>query len=193
MRAVLLREFGQPRVLVAEEVPDPVARPGQALIRVVAASVVFVGTKVRGGKGRSPALRPTLPVIPGNGVGGVVIGVGSGVDHALIGSRVVATTGGTGGYAELAAVDAAELLRVPEGLEFADGVALLADGRTAVGLVRATAPQAGEWVLVEAAGGGVGSLLVQLVRNSGARVIAAASSQDKLRLAQRLGADVTVD
>jgi NADPH2:quinone reductase len=193
VRAVVLREFGQPRVLVTEEVSDPVVGPGQALIRVAAASVVFVETQVRAGNGPNPALAPTLPVIPGNGVGGAVISVGSGVDQALIGSRVVATTGGTGGYAELAAVDAAELLAVPDGLDLADAVALLADGRTAVGLVRATAPQAGEWVLVEAAGGGVGSLLVQLVRNCGARVIAAASSQDKLRLAQRLGADVAVD
>ncbi|WP_344926267.1 zinc-binding dehydrogenase, partial [Streptosporangium carneum] len=193
MRAVLVREFGPPEVLVAEEVPAPVAGPGQALVDVAVASITFVETQIRAGKGPTPAHRPELPMIPGNGVGGAVVGVGPDVDRALIGSRVVSTTGGSGGYAETAAVDAADLIPIPEGVRTTDAVALLADGRTAVGLVRGAAPLAGEWVLVEAAGGGVGSLLVQLSHAAGARVVAAASGQAKLSLAERFGAEVTVD
>jgi NADPH2:quinone reductase len=132
-------------------------------------------------------------MIPGNGVGGRVSEVGPAVDQALLGRLVVSTTGGSGGYAELVAVEAAGPIAVPDGLGLAEAVALLADGRTALALVRLAAPQAGETVLVEAAAGGVGSLLVQLARNAGARVIGVAGGPRKLALAAELGADVTVD
>jgi NADPH:quinone reductase len=193
VRAVLLRAFGAPDVLVAEEVADPVAGPGQVLIEVAAASVVFIETQVRAGNAPTPAHRPTLPVIPGNGVGGVIREVGPGVDGGLLGARVVSTTGGRGGYAELVAVDATEPIEVPDGLDVDVATALLADGRTAVGLSRAAGPASGEWVLVEAAGGGLGTLLVQLATAAGARVVAAASSPAKLRAAIEAGAEVTVD
>src|SRR5882757_6083971 len=98
MRAVLLREFGPPANLVAEDVPDPVAESGQALIRVAAASVVFIDTQLRAGHSPNPAYQPALPVILGNGVGGTVVEVGAGVDAGIVGSRVVSTTGGSGGY-----------------------------------------------------------------------------------------------
>ncbi|RMI36984.1 zinc-binding dehydrogenase [Streptomyces triticirhizae] len=193
MQAVMLREFGPPEVLVTEQVPDPVAKPGQALVAVQAVSVTFVETQIRAGRGPTPAHRPSLPVIPGNGVGGVVTGVGEGVERGLLGARVVTTTGGSGGYAGLVAVDAAELIPVPEGLRVTDATALLADGRTAMLLSRTAAPGPGEYVLVEAAGGGVGSLLVQLAAARGAHVIAAAGGAAKLRLAERLGARSAVD
>jgi NADPH2:quinone reductase len=193
MRAVMLRTFGPPEVLVVEEVPDPVAGPGQALVEVEAVSVVFIDTQIRAGNPPMPALRPEFPVIPGNGVGGVVVDVGEGVDRALVGTRVVTTTGGRGGYAELVAVDAGEPVPIPDGLEVATATALLADGRTAIGLTRTARVGVGEWVLVEAAGGGVGSLLVQLARNAGARVVGAASTPEKLRVAAEAGAEVTVD
>lgn len=193
MRAILLKAFGPPDALVPEDVPDPVAGPGQALIRVSAVSITLIDTAIRAGNGPTPAHRPALPVIPGNGVGGTVIAVGDAVDTSLIGRRVVSTTGGSGGYAELVAVDAAEPIPVPDGLRLTDAVALLADGRTALALVRAVPPAPGEWVLVEAAGGGVGSLLVQLVARGGARVIAAARGARKLELARELGAELAVD
>lgn len=193
MRAVVLRAFGPPDVLAVEEVADPVAGPGQVLIEVAAASVVFVETQVRAGNAPTPAHLPSVPVILGNGVGGVIREAGPGVDSGLLGARVVSTTGGRGGYAELAAVDAAEPIVVPGALGLDVATALLADGRTAVGLTRAAQPEAGEWVLVEAAGGGVGNLLVQLAAAAGARVVAAASSPAKLRAAATAGAEVTVD
>jgi NADPH2:quinone reductase len=190
MRAVVLREFGGPEMLVAEEVPDPVPGPGQVLIKVAVAGVTFVETQVRADRGPR---RAELPAILGNGVAGTVTAVGEGVAESLIGTRVVSTLGGYGGYAELAVADAGDLIPIPEGVSPEHAVALLADGRTAIGLFRAAAPQKGEWVLVEAAGGGVGSLLVQLAAAAGARVIGAAGSPAKRELARRLGAELTVD
>jgi len=138
-------------------------------------------------------MAPALPAVLGNGVGGVVLAVGEGVDPALAGRRVVTTTGGTGGYAERVAVDADLPIEVPAALDLRDTVALLADGRTALSLIEAAAVQPGERVLVEAAAGGVGSLLVQLARNAGAHVVAAAGGERKLALPRELGAETAVD
>jgi NADPH2:quinone reductase len=193
VRAVVIREFGPPGVLVPAEVPEPELAAGQALIDVEIANVTFVETQVRAGKAPNPAMLPELPAIPGNGVGGTLTAVGDGVDPELIGARVVSSTGGTGAYAELVAVDAAGVITVPDELELADAVALLADGRTALALMRGAEVQSGETVLVEAAAGGVGSLLVQLSRNAGATVVAAAGGENKLALAAELGADLAVD
>jgi NADPH:quinone reductase len=193
MRAIVMSAFGPPSVLAPAEVPEPVAGAGQAVVEVEYAGVTFVETQVRAGRAPNPAMTPRLPAIPGNGVGGVVIAAGEGADPALLGTRVVTTTGGAGGYAERVAVPVAGLVAVPDGLGMADAVALLADGRTALALVRSLAPSAGETVLVEAAAGGVGSLLVQLAAGAGARVIAAAGGRRKVQLALGLGAARGVD
>jgi NADPH:quinone reductase len=190
MRAVWLRETGGPEALVPGEAPDPVAGPGQALIEVELANITFVETQLRAG---TAPFSLDLPVIPGNGVGGVVAAAGGGVGEALVGRRVVSSLGGSGGYAELAVVDVGGIVEVPDGVELDAAVALLADGRTATSLVRAAAPQAGERALVEAAAGGVGSLLVQLSVSAGAVVIAAAGGERKLELARSLGAEHAVD
>lgn len=185
-----LREFGGPEVLVEEDTPDPVAGPGQALIEVAFANITFVETQLRAGGGPWAA---SLPMIPGNGVGGVIKAVGADVDRRLIGMQVVSATGGSGGYAERVAVNAGGVFEVPDGLALDDAVALLADGRTAMMLIHATRPRAGERVLVEAAAGGVGTLLVQLARAAGARVIAAVGGARKGEVARGLGADVVID
>jgi NADPH2:quinone reductase len=106
---------------------------------------------------------------------------------------VVSSTGGTGGYAELASVSSAAVIPIPDGVAMSDAVALLADGRTAVALIDQAKIRPGEIVLVEAAAGGVGSLLVQLAKRAGAIVVAAAGGGRKLELARALGADVAVD
>ncbi|NKZ03880.1 zinc-binding dehydrogenase [Actinomadura latina] len=192
MRAVWLTEFGGPEVLVPGEAPDPVPDEGQVLIEVEFVNITFVETQMRSGGGPAPVkLEP--PVIPGNGVGGVVAKVGAGVDGGLVGRRVVSSTGGTGAYAEKAAVDAKGLFEVPDGLALDDAVALLADGRTAAMMVSAAAPRPGERVLVEAAAGGVGTLLVQLAKMRNATVVAAAGGARKTEAAMRLGADEAVD
>jgi NADPH2:quinone reductase len=106
---------------------------------------------------------------------------------------VVTALGGKGGYAELAAAPATGLIEIPNGLLLREAVALLADGRTALGLVDLVQVSSGDTVLVEAAAGGVGSLLVQLARNAGARVVALASRERKLEVARSLGADQVFD
>ncbi|WP_131738546.1 zinc-binding dehydrogenase [Actinomadura roseirufa] len=191
MRAVWLREFGGPEVLVPGEAPDPVAGDGQVLVDVEFANVTFVETQFR--SGAASPFRAEPPLVPGNGVGGVVVDVGAGADPALKGRRVVSATGGSGGYAARAAVDAAGLYPVPDGLALDEAVALLADGRTAAMLVRAAAPRPGERVLVEAAAGGVGTLLVQLAKAAGAVVVGAAGGGPKADVARGAGADEVVD
>jgi NADPH:quinone reductase len=191
MRAVLLSEFGPPSVLVPAEVPSPVAGDGRVLIDVAYANITFVETQFRA-TGFGP-FSGELPVIPGNGVGGVVTEAGRGVDESWVGRRVVTSTGGAGGYAERVAVNAEVLFPVPDGLALDDAVALLADGRTAAMLVESAGIRAGERVLVEAAAGGVGTLLVQLARAAGAEVVAAACGERKLAVARDLGAAAAVD
>jgi NADPH:quinone reductase len=193
IRAVVLRAFGPPVGLVVEEVPDPVAGPGQALIRVGIANITFVETQVRAGQAPHPSMLPPLPAVLGNGVGGTVAAVGGGVDPELLGRRVVSTTGGSGGYAELAVVDAGGLVEVPQELGLADAVALLADGRTALALMRLAKVRVGERVLVEAAAGGVGSLLVQMAGRAGATVVATAGGPAKVSLAKERGAMIAID
>ncbi|MFC0029815.1 zinc-binding dehydrogenase [Micromonospora chaiyaphumensis] len=191
MRAVWLREFGGPEVLVPGPAPDPVPGPGQVLVEVAHANITFVETMFRA-TGFGP-FAATLPVIPGNGVGGTITGVGPDVDPARIGRRVVSTTGGTGGYAERVAVDQGAPILVPDGLALDAAVALLADGRTALMLARATGLRPGERVLVEAAAGGVGGLLTQLATAAGARVVAAAGGPRKVALLRERGLDAAVD
>ena len=137
MRAVVLNQFGPPSELVSAELPDPLPGPGQVVVAVEAASITFVETQIRAGHPPHPSMSPALPVVLGNGVGGVVAAVGADVDASLIGRRVVATTGGSGGYAEQAVVQAADLIDVPAGLAVRDATALLADGRTALALTDA--------------------------------------------------------
>ncbi|QKW22846.1 zinc-binding dehydrogenase [Kitasatospora sp. NA04385] len=191
MRAVWLKEFGGPEVLVAGVATDPVPGAGQVLVEVAHANLTFVETQFRA-TGLGP-FTTALPMVPGNGVGGTVTALGPGVDAGWLGRRVVSSTGGSGGYAELAAVPADGLYPVPEGLALDAATALLADGRTARLLLETAAPASGERVLVTAAGGGVGSLLVQLATAAGAHVVAAAGGSRKLDLAAELGAAETVD
>lgn len=172
--------------------PDPVPAPGEVVVDVTAAGITFVETQLRAGRPPRPEMAPELPVVLGNGVGGVVSAVGPDTDQALIGRRVVTSTGGSGGYAERAAAAVANLTDVPDGVSLTDAVAMLADGRTAMALIRAAAPGPGMTVLVEAAAGGVGSLLVQLAINAGAEVVAAAGSARKAAVAKELGATIAV-
>jgi NADPH2:quinone reductase len=189
----MLSAFGPPSALTPVDLPDPVPGPGQVVVDVAFASITFVETQVRAGHPPNPAMAPRLPAVLGNGVGGVVIAAAEGTDPGLAGARVITATGGSGGYAERVAVPAGGLIVIPAALAVDDAVALLADGRTALALADAAQLRPGDTVLVEAAAGGVGSLLVQLARRAGARVIAAAGGQRKLDVARGLGADLGVD
>jgi len=194
MKAVQLSRTGAPEVLETVDIPTPIPGPGEVLVRVHAAGVNFFETLVRQGR---YAEAPVLPMVPGVEVAGVVEALGAGVEPELLGARVAvplfAAGRGSGGYAAYVAVDSAYAFRIPDSLSFEDAVALLVQGLTALFLLRQSPPD-GKTVLVTAAGGGVGSLLVQLARRAGATtVIAAAGSPEKLALARKLGADLAID
>jgi NADPH:quinone reductase len=191
MRAVWWTRIGPPGVLVPGEAPDPHPGNGQVQIRVALAGVSFIETLARAGRAPRAMVQP--PAILGNAVGGTIVAVGEGVDRGRVGERVVSSTGGSGGYAELAVAEAADAIPVPDGLSLTDAVALLTDGRTAMGLHLRAAPKPGETVLVTSAGGGLGILLTQLATAAGARVVATAGSAGKLELARRQGAEVAID
>ena len=193
MRAVQAIEFGPPGVLVPSELPEPhAAGPGQVVVGVKFAPVLFLDTQIRAGWGRD-WFPVTPPYTPGAGVAGEITSVGQGVDPEWLGRRVVADTPEGGGYLERAAAGVGRVVAIPEALGTAEAAALMHDGRTAMGLVEVAAVRPEEWVLVLGAGGGLGILLVQLARGAGARVIGAARGKRKLDLARELGASVVVD
>lgn len=192
MRVVRVTGFGGPELLVPGEAPDPVAGPGQVVVDVSVASMTFVETQIRRGVDRWHE-RPRLPYVPGGLVAGMVIMTGDRVDPAWLGRRVVAGTGETGGFAERAVAPAEDLFPVPDGLSLPDAAALYSDGSTAQGLVERAGIRPGDRVLVEAAAGGVGTLLVQLCLAAGAQVIGAARGPRKLEVVRQIGADAAVD
>ncbi|HET7566751.1 MAG TPA: zinc-binding dehydrogenase [Gaiellaceae bacterium] len=174
MRAALLREVGGPFELA--ELPDPEA-DGSTLVRVRAAGVNFADVLIR--RGRYPQM-PELPAVLGSEVAG----------ELEDGTRVMAFSGGGGGYAELAAVDPASVVPLPEHASFAEGAAFLLVFLTAyVPLTRQARVREGSTVLVYAAAGGVGTAAIQVARALGARVVAAAGSAEKLALCRELGAE----
>jgi NADPH:quinone reductase len=192
MRAMQAMEFGPPDVLAPVELPEPTAGPGQVVVGVEFAPVLFLDTQIRAGWGRE-WFPVTPPYTPGSGVAGEITSVGPGVDPGWAGRRVVADTPEGGGYLERAVASVDGLFAIPDALGTAEAAALLTDGRTAIGLAELADCRLGEWVLVLGAGGGLGILLVQLAHGAGARVIGAARGQRKLDLARDLGASVVVD
>lgn len=195
MRAVEVARFGGPDVLELRQLPDPSPGPGQVVVATSACDVLFVDTMIRSGRGVGYfPIRP--PYVPGNGVGGTVAAVGAGVDAGWRGRPVVAHTGGpggTGGYAELAAVDLEACAAVPDGVNLLDATAVQADGTTALRVLEKTAPQQGEWALVLAAAGGMGILLVQLLAARGMKVVGAARGSKKRDVVSAAGATAVID
>jgi NADPH2:quinone reductase len=192
MQAATVGRFGGPEVLVASEVPDPVAGPGEVVIDVAFADVLWVEAMIRRGGG-GEFFDVTPPYVPGNGVAGRVGEVGDGVDPAWIGRDVVAHTGERGGYAERVVVAAQRLSAVPPGLALRDAAALLHDGPTALALFEGNRVGAGDAVLVVGASGGLGIVSVQLAPARGARVVAVARDERKLARIRQLGADAVID
>jgi NADPH:quinone reductase len=181
MKAIQITKFGGPEVLQHVELPDPEPADGEVPVRVARAGVNFADTH----QARDDYLAPAqLPMIPGLEVSGTTPD----------GRRVAALLGG-GGYAELVAVPEAYLVPVPDEVSDDQAAGLLLQGLTAWATLKVSAHlEEGESVLVHAAAGGVGTLAVQLAKRLGAgRVVGVASSADKRELAQRLGADATVD
>ncbi|PSL56918.1 NADPH2:quinone reductase [Saccharothrix carnea] len=191
MLAVRLHAFGS--ALRCEEVEDPSPGPGQVRIAVRAAGVHLVDSVIRRGISEWVPL-PDLPTVPGSEVAGVVDAVGSGVAESWLGERVVTQLGlAGGGYAELAVREVGALHVIPDGLGFAAAVAMICTGSTALGVVDAAAPAPDDVVVVTAAAGGVGTMVVQAASRAGALVVGLAGCREKRQAVLRAGAAIAVD
>lgn len=190
MKAVLCKAFGPPEELSVEEVPVPQPGPGQVRIRVQAAGVNFPDLLMIQGLYQ---FRPPFPFSPGGEVAGTIDALGEGVQGLSLGQPVIASCG-HGGFAQAVVVDAARLLPVPPGMDPVTAAGFpTAYGTSYHALVDRAALQAGEWLLVLGAGGGVGLAAVEIGKALGARVVAAAATEDKLRACRDHGADATIN
>jgi NADPH:quinone reductase len=185
MQAIIVHALGGPEVMALHTRATPAPGPGEVLVHLYAIGVNFSDTERR----RGVYDAPSLPWTPGNEAAGVVEGTGPGVDPGWLGRRVAFWAPRTSGtYAEYAAAPVAALFALRDDLSFSLGAALPAQGLTAYGLshvVTALAP--GQTALVHAAAGGVGALLVQLLRRRGVRVFGTASTPAKQELVGALG------
>ncbi|MFF4153393.1 zinc-binding dehydrogenase [Streptomyces sp. NPDC001651] len=194
MHAIRLHAFGPAENLAYEETADPRPAPGQVRIAVRAAGVHLLDAALREGF-QGPAPEPTrLPTIPGREVAGVVESLGEGVAALWLGKRVVAHLGfAPGGYAELAVTDVERVHEIPENLDFAQAVAMIGTGRTALGIVQFAAFGPDTVAVIPAAAGGIGTLLVQYAKNAGAVVVGLAGGPEKTARVRENGADLAVD
>ncbi|GAA2679386.1 zinc-binding dehydrogenase [Streptomyces aculeolatus] len=194
MHAIRLHAFGPAENLLYEKTDDPVPGPGQVRIAVAAAGVHLLDSFLREGRSGGPMPPAELPTIPGREVAGTVESVGEGVDADWLGRRVVAHIGLVpGGYAELTVTEAERLHELPDSLDAAEAVAMIGTGRTTMGYLHFAALTPDDVVVVTAAAGGIGSLLVQYARNLGAYVVGLAGGPEKAARVRDLGADTAED
>lgn len=190
MRAVVCNQIGSPKNLQVEERDDLVVGPGQVVVDVEACGVNFVDVLMVQGLYQ---VKPDPPFVPGSEVAGRVAQVGAGVEGVSLGDRVVAMPG-LNGFAEQVGAAARTLLPVPEGLDMPTAACFVQSYCTGLfALDRRAGLQSGETLLVLGAAGGVGLAAIDLAKAMGARVIAAASSEEKLALCRERGADETID
>ncbi|MBS1792827.1 MAG: quinone oxidoreductase [Acidobacteria bacterium] len=187
MKAIRVHELGEADVMTLEEIDKPVPNADEVLIKVAAAGINYADTMMRSG---NYLTKPPLPFTLGYEAAGTIEAVGEAVAGLAVGQRVLATVL-SGGYAEFATAKANQTIPIPDELGFGEATALLVQGLTALGLLNETEP--GQTILVHAAAGGVGTLLVQLAKYKGLKVIGTASSQQKLELIAGLGADFAID
>jgi NADPH2:quinone reductase len=190
MKAVLCKQFGPPDSLAIEELPSPRAGAGEVVISVKAASLNFPDVLIIQNKYQ---FKPPLPFSPGSELAGVVKEVGAGVGAFKAGDRVMAFTT-YGAFAEEVKTEASRLIPLPPNMDFVTGAAfLLTYGTTDHALRDRAALAAGETLLVLGAAGGVGLAAIEIGKALGARVIAAASSEEKLAVCREHGADATIN
>lgn len=186
MKAVLSKAVGGPETLVLEEVADPVAEPGKVVLNIKACGVNYPDVLMIQDMYQ---FKPPRPFSPGGEVAGVIEAVGEGVTNVKAGQRVLASTG-SGGMAQKAAVDAHRVVPIPDSMPFDEAAAfMMTYGTSYYALKDRGELKAGETLLVTGAAGGVGLAAVELGAAMGARVIAAASSQEKVDLAVKHGAE----
>ena len=187
MKAIRVHELGGAENLMLEEIEKPTPKADEVLIKTAAAGINYADTMMRAG---NYLTKPDLPFTLGYEAAGTIEKLGENVTNLKVGQRVLATTS-SGGYAEYATAKAALTMPIPDELGYGEATALLVQGLTALGLLNEA--QAGETILVHAAAGGVGTLLVQLAKHKGLTVIGTASSEQKLQLVAELGADFAVN
>jgi NADPH2:quinone reductase len=187
MKAIQVKQPGGPEALELVEIPQPVPKPNEAVVKIAATGVNFIDIYLREGR-----YKAALPFVDGQEAAGVVTEVGAGVKTAMPGDHV-AYAGTLGAYAEFAVVPAERLVSVPRGVSDQDAAAAMLQGMTAHYLCHDTfSLRRGQTALVHAAAGGVGLLLVQMAHNIGARVIATVSTEEKASLARQAGADEVI-
>ena len=190
MKAVVCKAWGLPETLVVEDLPDVAPGPGQVAIDVKAAGVNFPDVLIIQGKYQ---FKPELPFTPGSELSGVVSAVGEGVTAVKPGDRVIAFTA-SGAFAQQALVPQQAVMPMPPGMDFDTAAAVtLTYGTSHHAVVDRAALQPGETMLVLGAAGGVGLAAIEIGKALGARVIAAASSDEKLAVCREHGADVTIN
>ena len=190
MKALLCKQFGPPESLVLEDVPSPTAGAGEVVVSIKAASVNFPDVLIIQNKYQ---FKPPLPFSPGSELAGVVKEVGAGVTNVKPGDRVIAFTT-FGAFAEEVKTEAARLLPMPEGMSYEAGASfILTYGTTDHALRDRGQIRAGETLLVLGAAGGVGVAAIEVGKALGARVIACASSDEKLAVCREHGADETIN
>ncbi len=186
MRAVLCKEFGPPESLVVEEVADPEAGPGQVVVDVAAAGVNYPDCLIIQNKYQ---FKPPLPFTPGGEISGTVAAIGDGVTKVKVGDRILASTG-IGAFAEKVAIGEGAAVPIPDEMDFVSASAFLFTyGTSHYALKDRAHLKPGENLLVLGAAGGVGLAAVELGKVMGARVIAAASTDEKLAVCKEHGAD----
>ena len=190
MRALVCKEYGPPESLVIEEYDDPSPAEGQILVDIAAAGINFPDVLSIAGKYQ---VKTPTPFVPGNEAAGVVAELGNGVTQFAVGDRVIINTMG-GAFAEKCAADARMSMPLPGDLSFEQGAGFSVTYGTSYHALKQSANlQPGETVLVLGAAGGVGITAVEIAKAMGARVIAAASTDEKLAFAESAGADMTVN
>ena len=191
MKAIIVREYGDPEVMKLEDVPAPEPGDGQLLVKIEAAGVNPVDTYLRSG---NHAHAPKLPYTPGKDGAGVVEKVGSGVTRFKPGERVYTAGAVTGTYAEYALVEEKHLRRLPDNVSFEQGAGIWTPYATAYrALFQKAGVRSGETLLIHGASGGVGVAAIQWAKHGGVTVIGSASSEDGLKLVREQGADHVVD
>lgn len=190
MKALLCKEFGPPESLVLAEVPSPTAGAGEVVVSIKAASVNFPDVLIIQNKYQ---FKPPLPFSPGSELAGVVKEVGPGVTNVKPGDKVIAFTT-YGAFAEEVKTEAVRLLPMPEGMSYAEAASfVLTYGTTDHALRDRAQMKSGETLLVLGAAGGVGVAAIEIGKALGARVVACASSADKLAVCRQHGADETIN
>ncbi|QDZ28187.1 NADPH:quinone oxidoreductase family protein [Noviherbaspirillum sp. UKPF54] len=190
MKAILCKSWGLPETLVVEDLPDLVPGPGQVVIDVQAAGVNFPDVLIIQGKYQ---FKPELPFTPGSELAGIVRAVGDGVSHTKPGDKVLAFVS-QGAFAQQIVAPAAMVMPMPPGLDFDTAAAVtLTYGTSHHAVVDRAQLKAGETMLVLGAAGGVGLAAIEIGKALGARVIAAASTDEKLAICKAHGADATIN